>query len=446
MSKKFKDYMLIGSMLFGLFFGAGNLIFPVFLGQEAGSKLILAMIGFLIAAVGLPILGTVAMGISGSEGLIELSGKVGKKFGVFFTVALYLTIGPFFALPRTATVAYEVGLKSFISPENTKLILFLFTAIYFIVAFLFSRKPSKIMVWVGKVLNPIFLVLLSILIIKSFISPMGNVFEQPVGELYVTGSFSQGFIGGYNTMDALASLAFSIIVINSIKNLGVSEPSEIAKYTLKSGIVTLVLMSLIYGSLIFMGASSLGQKPVAENGGVALNQIASYYFGVPGQILLSIIATVACLKTAIGLITACSEIFNEMYPKISYFGFICIITGFSFLVSNVGLNVLLDLSMPVLVFLYPLAIVLIALIFVSRVFKEDLIVWRITLLFTGIVGFVDALKSCPEVISKNSAVLFLTNGYDNVIPFAKAGFGWISIAIIGFIVGIIVSKKVKIAK
>ncbi|RVU55728.1 branched-chain amino acid transport system II carrier protein [Anaerosphaera multitolerans] len=440
MNKKSKDYLIIGSMLFGLFFGAGNLIFPVYLGQEAGAKFLIAMVGFLMAAVGLPILGTVAMGISDSDGVQSLSGKINKKFGLFFTVALYLTIGPFFALPRTATVAFEVGLRSFVSPEKNSMVLLIFTIIYFIVAFLFARKPTKIMVWVGKVLNPIFLVLLSVLIIMAFISPMGNAFEQSIQPNYLSNSFGQGFIGGYNTMDALASLAFSVIVISSIKNLGIEDPSEIAKYTLKSGIVTLILMSLIYGSLIFMGASSLGKVSLAENGGVALNQIAHYYFGVPGQILLAIIVTVACLKTAVGLITACSETFTKMYPKLSYFQFICIITGFSFLVSNVGLNLILDLSLPVLVFLYPLAIVLIALVFISKVFNEDLTVWRVTMLFTGVISFVDALKSTPEIISKSNIVLSVTEIYDNVMPLAEFGFGWILAAVIGFIVGVFISK------
>ncbi|WP_100064956.1 branched-chain amino acid transport system II carrier protein [Miniphocaeibacter massiliensis] len=437
---KIKEYLTIGSMLFGLFFGAGNLIFPVNLGQNAGANLIPAMIGFLITAVGLPFLGTIAMGISESNGLYEMSSGINKKFGLFFTIALYLTIGPFFALPRLGTVSFEVGLKSFISDEQMKLFLLIFTFIFYLIAFLFSLKPSKIMVWVGKVLNPTFLVLLSILIIIVFIKPMGNAFGQEVQDSFVKNSFTEGFIGGYNTMDVLASLAFSIIVIQSIKGLGIKEPKEIAKYTLKSGIVTLILMSIIYGSLIYMGASSLGKLNISENGGIALNQISNYYFGFIGQVLLAVIVIIACLKTAVGLITACSETFNKIFPRVSYFKFICIVTLVSFLVSNVGLNSIIKLSLPVLNFLYPLAIILMVLIFLSPIFKNDKRVFKITLLFTGVASFFDALKIAPSIIKENFIIEELLKVIQKILPLFKEGFGWLIPSIAGFIMGLLIIK------
>ena len=168
MNKKNKDYLIIGSMLFGLFFGAGNLIFPVFIGQQAGSNMILAMLGFLATAVGLPFLGTLAMGLSNSDGLLEMTNRISHKFSLFFTIALYLTIGPFFALPRLGTVSYEIGIKSFIEGKNERIFLLIFTFIFFSLAFLLSLRPAKIMDWIGKFLNPIFLLLLSILIIMAF--------------------------------------------------------------------------------------------------------------------------------------------------------------------------------------------------------------------------------------------------------------------------------------
>ncbi len=443
MKTKIKDYITIGSMLFGLFFGAGNLIFPVNLGQNAGYNLIPAMIGFLITAVGLPFLGTLAMGISESNGLYEMTTGISKKFGLFFTIALYLTIGPFFALPRLGTVSFEVGVKSFVGDGNIKLALLLFTFIFYLVAFLFSLRPSKIMVWVGKILNPIFLISLSLLIVMAFINPMGSANEQIAQDSFINNSFVEGFIGGYGTMCVLASLAFSIIVINSIKGLGIKEPREIAKYTLKSGVVTLILMAAIYGSLVYMGASSLGVFELSENGGIALNQISKHYFGFYGEILLAIIAIFACLKTAVGLITACSETFNIIFPKISYFKFICIVSLVSFIVSNVGLNSLIKLSIPVLNFLYPIAIVLMLLIFIRPLFKNNKDVFKITLLFTGIASFFDGLKSAPEIITNNILVHSVLKIAEKVLPLFELGFGWIVPAIIGLVISLIIVRSKK---
>lgn len=158
-----KEYIYIGSMLFGLFFGAGNLIFPVHMGQLAGQNLIPAIIGFIVTAVGLPFLGIVAMGLSGKESLLEMASKIHPKYGVFFTAALYLTIGPFFATPRTATVSFEAAFAPYLDPSMTKMALFLFSLLFFAAVLWFSLKPSEILKWVGKVLNPIFLVFLSIL-------------------------------------------------------------------------------------------------------------------------------------------------------------------------------------------------------------------------------------------------------------------------------------------
>ncbi|HRK99702.1 MAG TPA: branched-chain amino acid transport system II carrier protein, partial [Trichococcus flocculiformis] len=163
-----KEYIYIGSMLFGLFFGAGNLIFPVHMGQLAGQNLLPAILGFIMTAVGLPFLGIVAMGLSGKESLLEMASKIHPKYGVFFTAALYLTIGPFFATPRTATVSFEAAFAPYLDPSMTKMALFLFSLLFFIAVLWFSLKPSEILKWVGKVLNPIFLVFLSVLILFGF--------------------------------------------------------------------------------------------------------------------------------------------------------------------------------------------------------------------------------------------------------------------------------------
>ncbi|MDO5017885.1 MAG: branched-chain amino acid transport system II carrier protein [Lagierella massiliensis] len=438
MKKSSKHYLVIGSMLFGLFFGAGNLIFPVLMGQLAGGNYLPSMVGFLITAVGMPFLGVLAVGYSKSEDLLDMTKKIGKGFGYFFTIALYLTIGPFFALPRLSTTSFEVGMSSYIMQERKWIVLLVFTFLFYFIAFLFSLKPTKIMTYVGKVLNPIFLGVLSILLIFTFLQPMGNPSIQEISETYKAAAFSRGFIEGYNTMDVLAALAFSVIVINSIRSIGVEKPKEIVKYTIKSGIVTIILMSVIYGALIYMGASSLGVLNPSENGGIALSEISRYFFGTGGQILLAVIVTVACLKTATGLITACSEEFNKIFPKISYKKFAVLISLISFVISNVGLNQIIKLSLPVLIFLYPLAIVMIILVLSSKLFKEDMTVFRLTLLFTGIAATFDSFGVLPEGIQNTKFIQGALNFASTNIPLYNMSFGWVVPTIIGFLFALII--------
>ena len=352
MEKKlqFKDYLTIGSMLFGIFFGAANLIFPVNMGQEAGSAVFLANLGFLVTGIGLPFLGVIAIGSSQSNGLFDLASKVNKRYAFIFTILLYLVIGPFFALPRLATTSFEIGLSPFIPKEFTTLSLAIFSVAFFVVAWLFSRKPSKLLDYVGKFLNPLFLVLLGILLVLAFTRPMGSVATAPVQTAYENTPFITGFIEGYNTLDALASLAFGIIIVTTIRQRGVTKPSTVALDTIKSGAVSILLMGLIYSLLAYMGTMSLGTFPLSDNGGIALAQIANHYLGTFGSLILALIVIVACLKTGIGLISAFSETFIELFPKQNYLFFATGVSIMACLFANIGLTKIIEFSIPVLMF------------------------------------------------------------------------------------------------
>ena len=437
-----KEYIYIGSMLFGLFFGAGNLIFPVHMGQLAGQNLLPAILGFIMTAVGLPFLGIVAMGLSGKESLLEMASKINPKYGVFFTAALYLTIGPFFATPRTATVSFEAAFAPYLEPSMTKMALFLFSLLFFIAVLWFSLKPSEILKWVGKVLNPIFLVFLSVLILFGFFAPMGAASEIPVDASYQTGAFFKGFLEGYNTMDALASLAFGIIVVTTIQGLGVTKTTTIAKDTIKSGAISMLLMSVIYGSLVYLGATSRGIFEISDNGGIALAQISNEYFGIFGAVLFAVIITVACLKTAIGLITAISETFVHMFPNsLDYKQYVYLFTAISFGLANMGLSQIIAFSIPVLMFLYPLAITLIFLSITSSLFNDRTIVYQMTTLFTLPFAIVDFLKALPQGIKDAVGLDGFISWTDAAIPLSDIGMGWLIPSLLGFAIGLAISKN-----
>lgn len=438
-----KEYLLLGSMLFGMFFGAGNLIFPVYMGQLSGANSIPAIIGFCMTGVGLPLLGIAAIGISKSEGLFYASKKVATWFSYFFTVILYLSIGPLFAIPRTATVSFTTGITPFISADQTQLGLFIYTLIFFTLVLLFSLRPSKIMTWIGKYINSIFLVLLFCLLVMAVIKPIGSFTAvQPVNS-YVSQPFFTGLLEGYNTMDALASLAFAIVLINAIKEFKIKDAKEIAKITLKSGMVAVALMAVIYFGLTILGAQSVLLQGASENGGVALAILAKHYYGAIGNVLLAGIMIFACLKTAIGLVTSCAETFVEVFPKtVSYRIYAIGFTLVSFLLSNFGLDRILKYSLPALLFLYPITIVFVLLLLVGSFVGENKIIYQSTIIATMIAAFMDTFSKPSYTFVHSSFTDALVNLYHK-LPMYEIGFSWVIFSVIGFIIGFILSKTIK---
>ena len=446
MKKKlvWRDYLYVGSMLFGLFFGAGNLIFPIHLGQEAGASVFLANLGFLVTGIGLPFLGVIAMGVSKSSGVFDLASRINRRYAIIFTLLLYLTVGPFFALPRLATTSFEIGLAPFVPNGTQQLVLAIFSALFFLVVWLFSRKPTKILDYVGKFLNPLFLFLLAILLFLAFLNPLGSVSNAAIGENYLTNTFFKGFTEGYNTLDALASLAFGIIIVSTIRGMGVEKPSDIAKDMIKSGAVSILLMGVIYSLLAYMGTLSVGTFPISQNGGIALAQIAKYYLGVPGSILLAFIVIVACLKTGIGLVTAFAETFSELFSKGSYQQYLAIACILPCLFANVGLTNIIQFSVPVLMFLYPLAMTLMILVIISPLFKHRTEVYQITTYVTLIASFLDALNSAPSFIKDSNVVTGILTTAEEYLPLFSIGMGWVVPATIGFVSSLLwVSTKKK---
>ncbi len=446
----FKEYIYVASMLFGLFFGAGNLIFPVHMGQEAGRNFLPATIGFIITGVGLPLLGVAALGGSKSDGLHSLSSKVNPFFALFFTCALYLTIGPFFAIPRCASTSFTVGIEHLL-PENsnTTLALFLFSLFFFVAALLFSLYPSKILTWVGKILNPFFLLFLSILVIVSLINPTASISSVEPSASYQTGTFFKGFLEGYNTMDALASLAFGIIVVNVIKDLGITEANDISKNTILSGFFSCLLMAIIYLATTVVGVQSRGAFSVSANGGIALAEIAHYYLGTFGFVILAITVTLACLKTSVGLITSCSETFSGLFKKgPSYKAWVYIFTLTSFLISNVGLTAIINISLPVLMFLYPYAITLSLLAICGKLFDNSRIVYNWVIGLTTVSCIFDLINALPSSVKEMKVFASILSVLSSILPFSHLGLGWVVPSILGLVIGVIhyiIYKKKSVA-
>ena len=432
-----RQKILVAGTLFGMFFGAGNLIFPVHLGQMAGQNALPAIIGFIITAVGVPILGVAAIGVTHSDGLQTLSGKVGKGYGIFFTCLLYLTIGPLFAIPRCATVSFTTGITPLLGADSPeRLYLLLFSAVFFAFVLFFSLRPGKITVWIGKIINPLFLFFFAVLMLAALLAPGAAISAVEPVEAYRSDAFFPALIEGYGTMDAIAGLAFGIVVIDVIRRMGVDNDDAIAEDVLSSGLLTGALMALIYVVSIVVGAQSRGLFELSENGGIALTQIAGHYLGGVGLFILAFTITFACLKTSIGLVTACAETFSKMTNgKISYRSWAILFTVFSFAVSNIGLSAIIEYSIPMLMLIYPPAIALILLAFLGKFFAHDRTVYIATMIGTWAAAIFDCMKTLPAPVQ---AALHL----DAPIAFAAAhlplfdkNLGWLLPAVIGFAAG-----------
>ncbi|MET1180800.1 branched-chain amino acid transport system II carrier protein [Peribacillus simplex] len=433
MDKKvsFSQVLSIGLMLFAMFLGAGNVIFAPMLGQQAGTNTWLAMGGFLITGVGLVLLAIIALTRGG--GTVEkLAGRVHPRFATFFSMLLFLTLGPIYVIPRTTSVVYEIGLNPLIqSVANERLYLLVFSVLFILLTVLLSWDTKKLVDNLGKIITPIFSILLAVLIIKSFITPMGKIGAP--GEEYIDGVFLKGFTQGYYTMDVLAAFIFGGIFIKSIGSLGIKSEKEVSKLFIKAGIITIIGLVALQVSMAWMGASSVDAIGLKENGGEVLAASAIALFGNYGIYIIGTIIFLTGITTNVACLAAVSEYFERIVPSISYKKWIIVFSIIGTIITNFGLNTVLTLASPILLLLYPLAIALIALIFANNLFKGYRSVYVSTVAGVGLVALLDALKEAH----------ILTNAINHTfgfIPLFEYGVGWISTGLVGFLIGLIVAK------
>ncbi|MFZ7946818.1 MULTISPECIES: branched-chain amino acid transport system II carrier protein [Bacillaceae] len=436
----FSRYFIIGVMLFALFFGAGNLIFPAGLGQQAGTNIWMAVGGFLITGIGLPFLGILAMGVSGSKNLQELASRIHPLYGIIFTALLYLTIGPFFAAPRTGAVAYDIGIAPLVGEGLGQVGLIIFTAVFFIVTLWFSLNPAKIVDNVGKILSPGIIVLIFVLLVMAVVKPIGPISAPQ--EAYANGAFMKGIMEGYNTMDALASLVFGIIVINAIRSMGITTTRGILSASAKSGIVAIVFLGIIYAGIAYLGATSTESFGLFETGGPVLGKAASYYFGTLGTVMLAIVIILACLTTSIGLITACGEYFHMLFPKFSYKMWVVFFSLVSFTVANFGLSNIIQFSIPVLMFLYPLAVALMLLTFLSKLFHHSRLVYLSATTVTFMISVIDGIKTfCQQLeIGYFGWLKAIISFYERILPLYNDGLGWLIPVLIAILISTLIVR------
>lgn len=410
------QFTQVSIMLFGLFFGAGNLIFPPFLGNQAGNKTLISLLAFSVTAIIFPVLGAIAVGKT--DGLKNLSSRVGEKFALVFTTAIYLSIGPGLGIPRAGSVPFEMAIAPYV-PEtfNLSLVRLAYTFIFFAVAMWVCLKPNKLVARVGKYLTPTLLLLIFIMFAKVMTlpklpaMPSGNYKDAPV---------VAGFLAGYDTMDAVAALNFGFVVTLAIRRFGVEDKKLVTSYTAKAGLLAGSVLFVVYLMLSTMGMVTSKAFAGVENGAVVLTEAVKLVFGNFGLVLLASIFTLACLTTCIGLISSGSEYFCTLFNrKMSYGRWVFLWTFFSFVMANFGLNKLLALSVPLLTVIYPVALVLILLGFTHDFVGYSKLSYKASAFFAVCLPLVSVAKS-----TFNLSLPLLTK-LEASLPMASSGLSWV---------------------
>ena len=432
-----KKGALTGLLLFGMFFGAGNLIFPPALGVLSGENFWPAILGFVVSGVGIAVIALIVGTLNPKGYVHEISRKISPAFATVYLVALYLAIGPFFAIPRTATTSFEIGIAPLLGDGNPALWLFGFTAFYFVAAYLIALKPSKILDTIGRILTPVFAILIVILVVLGIVK-YGSTNPLPAAESYTAGrAFGTGFIEGYNTLDALAAVAFSVVAVNTLKQLGFSSKKEYVSTIWSVGAVVALAFSALYIGLAFLGnhfpvpADVLASD--TNKGVYILSQATQAIFGPSAQIFLAAMVIVTCFTTTAGLIVSTGEFFAERFPKFSYKVYATVFTLIGFGIANLGLSKIIAFSIPVLLVLYPITICFVLITIVNKFVPLSKPGMQLT------VGVVTVL-SLVEVLAGQ----FGWSGISNLIgalPFAGQSLSWLMPAVVGILLSLFLPNK-----
>ena len=430
----------IGLMLFSFFFGAGNLIFPPVLGQMSGENLTIAAFGFCLSGVGFPLLGILAMAIIRSNNPDDMARPVSTLYARTVSILCALTIGPFFAIPRTAAVSFDTGILPLLPDGSGSIGLAAYSLFFFGLSYFLSVNPSKIVDNIGKIMSPLLLVCLGILIFFVITSPMGGL--QSASSVYKTAPFFKGFQDGYNTMDLLCSMLYGAVIVKSIEATGIKDQKQLTNMCIYAGIIAAICLALIYGALAYAGAVSTAAFGIVSNGGQLLNMISVHYMGFPGQMVLALIIFFACITTSIGLTTSISGYFHELSGGQLQYQRLCLyISLFSLVVSNFGLNNIIKFSIPVICMLYPIVIAIVLLNVGHGFLKGDRVIFRVCLTLTTIFAIFDGLRAGGFHLQALDALLV------EYLPLFDIGFGWVLPCfggmLLGYLYRLIFTSKVK---
>lgn len=416
-----KDIMVVGFALFAMFFGAGNLIFPPYLGLVSGSSWLTGFAGFVLADVGLALLAMLAAAKCNGE-ISKILSRSGKNLSIILGCAIMVCLGPLLAIPRTAATTFEMGIMPLFEGFNPVI----FSIIFFALTLLLTIKPSKVVDIIGSFLTPALLIALAVLIISGILKPLGEINSTPM----IDNVFVEGINQGYQTMDTLGAVALSTVIISTITSKGYKGEKIKIKLTLQAGIVASVGLCLVYGGLAYLGTtvSKLYGADVVQTSLIV--DITSMLLGQPGKIILAIIVGLACLTTSVGLTSATGQYFKKLTNgKLKYELVVIVVCVFSAIVSNFGVSTIIQFSAPILTLIYPATVTLIVLtLFGDKINNDN--VFKFATYAALIVSMLTVANDF------NISIPFILN-----LPFASFGFNWIVPVIVSGIIGNYIEPK-----
>ncbi|AZL84537.1 branched-chain amino acid transport system II carrier protein [Aliivibrio salmonicida] len=420
------NLLAIGLMTFAMFLGAGNIIFPPFLGLEAGTQFLPAMLGFLLTAVGLPALTLIVLGRLSNSG--QLTQALPKPLAIAFWVLLFIAIGPAFGMPRAVTVAYEMGIKPFFTGDH----LMLFSVMFVGATLLLAFQRGKLVDYIGKVMTPLLVLMLAALALAAIITPLGVLGEPSAS--YQHKAITSGLIQGYMTMDAIAAVGFGWVIIKAIRDKGCESPKDVFQATLKVTLIYALLMSACYLAMAYVGATSTSIAEGATNGGELLTRYVAEIFGPLGQYLLAGIIIMACLTTTVGLTNACAE-YSQQTFRTPFAITAIIVTAMTGVVANFGLEQILAISLPAILILCPVAIALVLAAWFLPTTKHNTISYVSVVMISVVFGGLDALHILGLLSDSLSASL------THYIPLFSAHASWFLPVVITVFISLLLNRK-----
>ena len=425
MNKKTTDIFVVGFALFSIFFGAGNLLFPPYLGLVSGQDWFISFLGFIIGDAGLALL--VIVVAAKNKGILdEILVRGGKKLARFIGCAAILCIGPFLAIPRTAATTFEMSILPFMPNLGTAGSV-IFSILFFVTTYVLTIKSTRVLDIIGKFLTPVLLLSLLALIIKGVITPIGPMSPDHMIDRSL---FSEGLSQGYLTMDALGASAMAGIMINTLVSKGYKDTKDQISMTIKSGFVAGIALSIVYGGLCYLGATMSTIHDINTSQALLVVAATEGIFGTPGKVLLAIMVLFACLTTSIGLTSSAGRYFEDTTDgRLSYEKIVTAICIFSAVVSTFGVNKIIQISIPILQTIYPVMIILVVLTIFTKQIKNDN-TFKGAAYFTFVASILSVANS-------------LTGSFEfiNVLPLTSLGLGWIVPGLVGALVGSFIKTK-----
>ena len=417
--KRVTDSIVVGFALFAMFFGAGNVVFPPYIGMHAGEQWANGFLFYFIADIGLALVAMFAILHAG--GADNITGRIGHVASKVLMCAVILCIGPMVAIPRTAATTLEMSVTPFFSGMSPVV----FSIIFFAVILLLSIKQSAVIDIVGKILTPALLIGLLILIVKGFVSPIGDIVDTGVSASEVT---VNGIKSGYQTMDVLAAMAFGIIILSSADEKGYTDSKSAAKMIGIAAALSGVLLMIVYFGLTYLGATASTVFPTDISRANLVIGIVELLLGKAGLIIFAIVIALACITTAVALVSSAASFFAKLAnDKISYSVFVVVICVSSAVISNLGLDMIIAIATPVLDIVYPPMLVLILLSWFGDKLHKSVYV-------SSVAGsLIASVLATAELYGMNIPVI-------DSLPLASLGLGWLTPAAVFGLVAYLVSK------